>query len=804
MSFYLAVSVEQTELRPLARNFLRAAALPLSLPVSFDVGQREEIALSNGTVYPKGGELLSALGAVLPQEEIPAAVVSGLEALQAWLQTNAEIPAIDKKSPLPAILQEVERQTVFYCTKNSDDAFADFWAAWSRFYPRPQRFTIQGNSVINEINRAEAEDYLHAHNKASAGVQSVDNAIDSLLHTIPADVERILDIGSGPGYVNRQIPADYSVLAMDIEESILAGNIRQTCVGDIMDIPLADHSVDLIMACDMLEHLPDTVLEKGMKELMRVSRKYIYLQVPFQEDALMAMAHCAHCGHVWHVNHHKRTFDQARLMQLLSENWKAVCINYTGDVSMLRTGVHETEFAEHLDWKVRCVTGAVCPNCGAQSTVQGESELKLLRRLGGFDTEFPFPIYTEIGILFCRADQKPQLPKASAAAEHAQIRYRNVLKPMECLKTLDVYTATELIPCLYAAGCTMEPVKNGYQFRRTTESETAWMAVAFPPLPKQYTGLEITASLSGENRTVSAAMLDGSGQEYYLQDWQWNDQKAAYRLQRDIRCCPTLLKIYFTAEELTLYQCKLTGGEDIPYWYYDREQESLFVFSSGKIQYQLRYPNANGMILSHLPEQWLQRNQQSAERRSWALQRLEKTLNGEPELSLEPWNDHRNLIAESLQIGVVTQWQNGPADQRMLLMRHLENPLLTDLCFGGVEAGVSVLPCDKREIIAASLLTEGRLQFAGTIQERQESCMGDSVDRRGEMASALFAEYALAVYGETAYGRWYSVKMRTRSIMRRAERKAVLWLHRHRSVYQLLTGLGVKRFYINCKRRKKK
>ena len=57
-----------------------------------------------------------------------------------------------------------------------------------------------------------------------------------------------MDIGSGPGYVNRQIPADYSVLAMDIDESILKGNIRQTCVGDIMDIPLADFNANLVAA----------------------------------------------------------------------------------------------------------------------------------------------------------------------------------------------------------------------------------------------------------------------------------------------------------------------------------------------------------------------------------------------------------------------------------------------------------------------------------------------------------------------------------------------------------------------------
>ena len=97
-----------------------------------------------------------------------------------------------------------------------------------------------------------------------------------------------------------------------------------------MDIPMADGSVDLVMACDVLEHLPDPVLKKGIAELMRVGRKYIYLQVPFQEPSLMAMALCSRCGHVWHINHHKRRYTQQELTALLPESWEPVCVNYTG------------------------------------------------------------------------------------------------------------------------------------------------------------------------------------------------------------------------------------------------------------------------------------------------------------------------------------------------------------------------------------------------------------------------------------------------------------------------------------------
>ena len=244
--------------------------------------------------------------------------------------------------------------------------------------------------------------------------------------------------------------------------------------------------------------------------------------------------------------------------------------------------------------------------------------------------------------------------------------------------------------------------------------------------------------------------------------------------------------------------------------HYDREQKPLFVFSVENIRYQLRYPNPAGIIFSHLPEQWLQRNQQTSERRAWALQRLARTMNGEPDLLVDPWNDHRYLIAESLPISTFVTKQDTSTepvlqDKRSLLMRHLENPLLTALCQDDeIEADSYECSCDQRGVIMASLLTENKILLKKAQIEQQEVRSHVPVDHRGELASALFAEQALAVYGQTAYGRLYSVKMRTMSVVRRTERKAVLWLHKHRSVYQLLTGLGVKRFYINCKRRKKK
>ena len=129
-----------------------------------------------------------------------------------------------------------------------------FWEQWRRYYPLPQTFEIRGKSTINEVNQQEAGDYLQAHNQTAQGEPSIDRAARSLVSSLPADVERILDIGSGPGYGNRQIPADYAVLAMDYRRGDPPGKCTPDLRGRYHGHPHGRRSVDLVMACDVLEH----------------------------------------------------------------------------------------------------------------------------------------------------------------------------------------------------------------------------------------------------------------------------------------------------------------------------------------------------------------------------------------------------------------------------------------------------------------------------------------------------------------------------------------------------------------------
>jgi SAM-dependent methyltransferase len=84
----------------------------------------------------------------------------------------------------------------------------------------------------------------------------------------------VLDVGGGPGYFRtafRAAGADYWALDADVGELSGAGRIEPgTVVGDGMNLPFRDGSVDLCYSSNVLEHVPDPW--RMAEEMLRVTR----------------------------------------------------------------------------------------------------------------------------------------------------------------------------------------------------------------------------------------------------------------------------------------------------------------------------------------------------------------------------------------------------------------------------------------------------------------------------------------------------------------------------------------------------
>lgn len=88
--------------------------------------------------------------------------------------------------------------------------------------------------------------------------------------------ENILEIGIGSGFLKNYLRSrSYAVTTAD-HDRLLGPDM----VCDITRIPVKDNSFDLVMAFEILEHMPYEDSLKGIKEMERVSKRYVVLSVP--------------------------------------------------------------------------------------------------------------------------------------------------------------------------------------------------------------------------------------------------------------------------------------------------------------------------------------------------------------------------------------------------------------------------------------------------------------------------------------------------------------------------------------------
>lgn len=256
------------------------------------------------------------------------------------------------------------------------------------------------------VPRNEIDSYIDVFSKQNLGATSIDAAIHSFLLSLPVEAENILDIGCGPGTMSNRIPPFYKVICMDLDEQILKPIARPKYLGDITNIPLKDKSMDLILACDVLEHLNDEELDKAKNELERVSRKYIYIQTPLEENLDAAKLKCPHCSYKWHVNYHKQSFSLKRIMKLLSKDWKVKIVNFTGDVSYIKTPEEYHQIQHELGFNNLLYSKFQCPQCeGSVERDISQEEDKIFNNISNLNVQTIsmkdlFPHYSEIGVLF--------------------------------------------------------------------------------------------------------------------------------------------------------------------------------------------------------------------------------------------------------------------------------------------------------------------------------------------------------------------------------------------------------------------
>jgi SAM-dependent methyltransferase len=132
---------------------------------------------------------------------------------------------------------------------------------------------------------------------------------------------KILDVGSGRGWFSLEASArGAKVTALDLSAENLK-RIREldpqidTLLGDACDIPGEPQDYDLIVALEVLEHIPDPALALSSIRSKLKPGGILLLTVPYKEFIKSSL--CIHCNRKTPHNAHLHSFDAPGLRRLL-------------------------------------------------------------------------------------------------------------------------------------------------------------------------------------------------------------------------------------------------------------------------------------------------------------------------------------------------------------------------------------------------------------------------------------------------------------------------------------------------------
>jgi ubiquinone/menaquinone biosynthesis C-methylase UbiE len=134
----------------------------------------------------------------------------------------------------------------------------------------------------------------------------------------PEPVRRALEVGCGEGVIADKLHRRFGeVVALDLPDAGLRADWRgypgpRFLHASAHELPFDDDWFDVVVAAEVLEHLPDPV--KGLQEMARVGRRHLVLSVPrepiFRSCNLVAGRYVGDLGNTpGHLNHwSKRSF----------------------------------------------------------------------------------------------------------------------------------------------------------------------------------------------------------------------------------------------------------------------------------------------------------------------------------------------------------------------------------------------------------------------------------------------------------------------------------------------------------------
>ncbi|CAD7770873.1 Methyltransferase domain protein [Candidatus Methanoperedenaceae archaeon GB50] len=188
--------------------------------------------------------------------------------------------------------------------------------------------------------------------------------IKETLEMIPSDVVSILEVGCGDGRITNSICHKYKLTGIDIDKERIKSFRGIKIIADACCLPFRDSHFDLVLAAEILEHLPEHIFYKTVCEINRVAKRYILVTVPYKEILPAQWLKCSKCGHIFHAWGHLRKFD-LRMLKNLFEHTYLMKKNFYSKKAKIPSLLYVIAKKIGNVWESYSTNPARCPKCGA-------------------------------------------------------------------------------------------------------------------------------------------------------------------------------------------------------------------------------------------------------------------------------------------------------------------------------------------------------------------------------------------------------------------------------------------------------
>lgn len=210
---------------------------------------------------------------------------------------------------------------------------------------------------------------------------------------IPESVRSVLDVGCGNGlFLNHLVDHHRDrferICGLDRSAAALRHVRAEHVRGSLDALPFESASFHLTTCMEVLEHLPLNVYDVALSELARVSREYIIITVPNEEDLAISLSRCVSCGCAFNANYHLRSYNAARLRTMFSATHDCVKVFPLVDERVIPAALLRGVFyAKRAIGRSEqpAPAWAICPMCGYQrengSHISGDTPVQSSPRL---------------------------------------------------------------------------------------------------------------------------------------------------------------------------------------------------------------------------------------------------------------------------------------------------------------------------------------------------------------------------------------------------------------------------------------